>query len=248
MKTNKVVIASLSMLITSTAALAGTMGPVADTWSRVMTLSGGPAWSTSGNSQTFFLQPDIEKTYAATRDIRAIAMGEFFVGLQHSVSPNFLGQVGIAVAATSSTRLQGDIWDDADPNLNNFYYSYKIRHTHLALKGKLLADAGQWIQPYITGSLGAGFNRASDFSMTPKIFEAIPTPAFRDNTTMAFTYTLGIGLQKSLNDNWQFGVGYEFADWGKSKLSRAPGQTVNSGLHLNHLYTNELQFSLSYVV
>ena len=108
-------------------------------------------------------------------------------------------------------------------------------------------DFNQMVQPYVSGSLGVGFNRAHDFTITPKIFEEVPAPNFTDNRTTAFTYTLGIGVQKALTTNWQAGIGYEFANWGKSQLGRAPGQTLNSGLHLSHLYTNQLQFSLSYV-
>ncbi|MGL6035737.1 MAG: porin family protein, partial [Legionella sp.] len=61
-------------------------------------------------------------------------------------------------------------------------------------------------------------------------------------------YTVGAGLQKSLNDNWQVGVGYEFADWGKSQLASAPEQTLNSGLGLNHLYTNGVLLNVTYVI
>jgi hypothetical protein len=43
------------------------------------------------------------------------------------------------------------------------------------------------------------------------------------------------------------GAGYEFADWGKSGLNRAAGQTLNTGLALNHLYTNGVLVNLTYV-
>ena len=44
------------------------------------------------------------------------------------------------------------------------------------------------------------------------------------------------------------GVGYEFSDWGKSQLGRAPGQTINSGLALSHFYTNAFQPNVTYSV
>lgn len=71
---------------------------------------------------------------------------------------------------------------------------------------------------------------------------------FASNTTTAFTYTLGAGVQRHLNPHWQVGIGYEFSDWGSSQLNRASGQTLNSGLLLSHLYTNELLFNLTYSV
>ncbi len=79
------------------------------------------------------------------------------------------------------------------------------------------------------------------------LFEALPNSNFTNHTKTAFTYTLGAGVQKALNDHWQAGVGYEFADWGKSELGRALGQTMNSGLTLNHLYTNAVLLNLTYV-
>ena len=71
-------------------------------------------------------------------------------------------------------------------------------------------------------------------------------PNFTSNTTTAFTYTLGAGVQRHLNQHLQAGVGYEFADWGRSQLSRASGQTLNTGLSLSHLYTNGFLFNLTY--
>jgi opacity protein-like surface antigen len=92
-----------------------------------------------------------------------------------------------------------------------------------------------------------GFNRAHDFTNTPLIFEALPNNNFEDHTKTAFTYTLGSGVQKSISEHWQMGVVYEFADWGKSELNRAAGQTLNTGLILNHLYANGVLFNLTYI-
>ena len=70
---------------------------------------------------------------------------------------------------------------------------------------------------------------------------------FASNSTTAFTYTLGAGVQRQLNPHWQAGIGYEFADWGRSQLNRASGQTLNSGLSLSQLYTNGFLFNLTYL-
>lgn len=91
------------------------------------------------------------------------------------------------------------------------------------------------------------FNRAHDFTNTPLIFEALPNSNFTSNTKTAFSYTLGAGIQKILNYHWQVGIGYEFSDWGKSELGRAPGQSLNTGLSLKHLYTNGVLFNFTYV-
>lgn len=117
--------------------------------------------------------------------------------------------------------MEGVIWDDAAPQFDNHHYAYKVFHSRVAVKGKLLKDCGSWLIPWVSGSIGVGFNSAYDFSNTPLIFEALPNANFSDQTHTSFAYTLGTGVQKSLNVHWQVGVGYEFADWGKSELGRA---------------------------
>ena len=69
-------------------AFAGTMGPVTpskdSTW--VASIAAGPIWARGGETQTFYLTPEIEKTYAARKSTNAIASGELFVGLQKSLT------------------------------------------------------------------------------------------------------------------------------------------------------------------
>ena len=211
------------------------------------TLSAGPAWADAGKTQTFYLQPMTQKSYVADKKTDVIAVVEIFSGAQHPLKYGVDGQLGLAVVTAGKVKLSGSVWDDALPQFNNFNYKYNIQHTHIAAKGKLLKDIEYGLKPYISGSLGVGFNDARSFSATPTIFEAVATPSFQSNTTTAFVYTAGVGVQRSvINQHWQAGIGYEFADWGKSQLNRSFEQTMGQGLSLNHLYINSLQFSLSY--
>jgi len=214
----------------------------------VASLSIAPAWHTGGRSQTKTLQEDITKHYADTSSQNTIAQGEFFLGREYVLNNTFRAQLGGAVELTSNARLRGDIWEDADPDFNNYYYQYNVNHAHIALKGKLLADVpSKWnVTPYIGASAGVGFNRASDYLITPKIFQEIPSPPFAPKTKTSFTYTLEAGMQKTLTAHTSAGIGYVFSDWGQTSLSRAPNQTLGTGLQTNHLYTNGLQLSLNY--
>jgi len=219
--------------------------PYASTW--VGTIAAGPVWARGGETQTFYLSPEIEKTYVAFKSTHALASGELFLGLQKSWPSQWLSQLGLAAATTGDAKLQGIIWDDADAQFDNHSYQYKIHNSRIAVKGKLLMNRGYWLIPWVSASLGIGFNHAHAFTNTPLIFEALPNANFSNNTKTVFTYTLSTGLQKALNDHWQLGVGYEFADWGKSALGRANGQTMNSGLAFNHFYTNGVLLNLTYV-
>jgi opacity protein-like surface antigen len=215
--------------------------------SGVATLSVGPVWESAGKTQTFYLAPNIEKTYSANKSSHALVDGELFLGIQKSLREKLDGQIGLAVATTGNALLSGHIWDNAEPQFNNYQYNYKIIHTHVAVKGKLLSDRGYIATPWINGSLGVGFNQAHSFNNTPTLSEALAMPNFASNTTTAFTYTVGAGFQRNLNQHWQAGIGYEFADWGKSSLNRASGQTMHTGLSLNHLYTNGFLLNLTYL-
>ncbi|HEO1459405.1 TPA: porin family protein, partial [Legionella pneumophila] len=120
-------------------AFAGTMGPAVPSkdWTWVSSIAAGPVWVRGGETQTFFLAPEIEKTYADRKSTNVLASGELFVGIQKTWSSQWLGQLGLAAATTGNAKLQGVIWDDADPQFDNYSYQYKVRNTRVAVKGKL---------------------------------------------------------------------------------------------------------------
>lgn len=215
-------------------------------WSPVMTLGVGNEWAAAGETQRFYLQPDVEKKYVADRKTNTLLGAELFIGAEHRLTDSLIGQIGIAIAKSSHADLHGDVWEDADPDFNNYTYAYKINHSHIAIKGVLLTPIQYGLLPYVSASLGVGFNQAYHFTVTPKIEEETPPPGFENRTQTAFTYTVGVGVRKAINKNWQVGVGYEFADWGRSQLAPAPEQTVNTGLKLDHLYTQGVFLNLTY--
>lgn len=238
---------TLLSILPSYSALAGTMGSVENNLNRVISLSLGPSWSDAGKTQTIYLQPELTNTYVAKRKSENLMSGEVFFGIQRAFQPHLQAQLGIAVAGTTSSRLHGNIWQDADPDFNNYTYFYKVSHMHVAAKGKVLTDIVSFIQPYVSASIGVGFNHAYHFTSNPLLYEVGAQPPFQPHTTSAFTYTLGAGLQKSLNPNWSLGIGYEFADWGLNYLGRASDQTMGNGIRLSHLYTNQLQFNVTFL-
>jgi opacity protein-like surface antigen len=214
----------------------------------VASFSIGSSLERAGQAQTINLTPNIIKTYTADKSTSRLPTGELFLGITNSLSDNLEGQIGFALVSAGHATLSGDIWDDASPAFSNYTYQYKIIHTAAALKAKLISHWSGPIMPWISVSLGAGFNKAYGFNNTPSIYEAIQSPNFTSHTTTAFTYALGIGAQYSLNSHWQIGAGYEFSDWGKSQLGRASGESVNQGLSLSHLYTSSFLLNLTYAV
>lgn len=231
----------------SPTALAGAMGPVQEPVPFVSTLSVGPTWTQIGTTQNLFIIPAIEKTYAANKPTSTMVDGELFAGLRKTWTTNVSTHLGIAINTTEKASLNGWIWDDAQPEFNNYTYSYSIRHQSVALAGKVLVDPGYWVIPWVKASVGVGFNQAYGFVNQPVDYTALPNNNFLTHTTTAFTYTVGAGVQKAINTHWQVGVGYEFADWGKSRLNPSFEQTVGTGPVENHLYTNGVLFNITYL-
>ncbi len=249
MKKRNFFLFALTSAVSYSMAFAGNMGSTLQNIERkwVGTISAGPIWLNPGKTQTFYLTPGIEKTYAANKTNHAIFDGEVFVGTQKKLSSIIDGQFGIAVAATTHDNLSGQIWDDAAPVFNNYTYAYKIQHTHIAFKSKFLADPGYFLMPWVSASIGVGFNHTYSFSNTPTIFQAQINPNFPAYTRNTFTYTVGAGVQKTLMDHLQVGIGYEFSDLGQSNLGRAPGQTLGTGVSLPYTYTNGFLVNLTYL-
>lgn len=214
----------------------------------VLTLSAGPVFTQPGKTQTLFIQSDLVKSYQPQLQTETLGNGEIYVGKQRAWHANDQVRVGLAIAATSRATLMGTIWDDADPNFDNFTYRGEVEQLRVMAEGKWLYDWRDTLLPYLSGGIGVGFNRSYDFTNTPKLVEQVAPPAFTNTTHTAFTYTLGVGLEKKLDKRCTVGIGYQFADWGKSYFGTASGQTIGTGPVLNHLYTSELQFSFNMLI
>ncbi|RAP38004.1 hypothetical protein B1207_03175 [Legionella quinlivanii] len=240
MKKRSVCLMTLSCLLSNPLIAQSTGG-----W--VVSVSGGTVWTKAGKTQTFFLAPEIENTYAAKKNLGSTGAGELFIGMEKVLGSVLRGQLGLSGAVTGAARLDGEIWDDADPQFSNHSYHYRINHQRVAVQGKLLLNNEAGIIPWISGGIGVSFNQAHEFSNKSLSCGVFPVPDFTDHKQTALALTFGAGLQKILNRHWQIGGGYTLADWGKSSLGRAEGQSMNSGLKLNHLIAQGILFNLTYI-
>ncbi|CAM2843959.1 outer membrane protein [Legionella worsleiensis] len=214
-------------------------------WSSIITLSGGASWAAPGQDQYLYPEPIPRfNYYIYNSKSSALGNAELFFGLQRMVRPDILGELGLGVAGATDATATGTVNVDGIGDLYSF--QYKVNHVRVEMKGRLIGHLIQPVQPYISGSLGAGFNHSHGFnslSISPYLY---PSPWFADETTVAFSFTLGAGVQMILNPNWQLALGYQWGDWGKSYLG-GDGNTITKGPRLSHLYTNEVLASLSYV-
>ena len=244
----KIIFLSLTSLCFAMPALAGEMNNTLHDY--FISLSVGPSWTNPGLTQSIALQPDLINTYISQNpsNTHALVNGEIFLGVQSHFLQHIQSQFGLALYASSQAKLQGYIQVDGNPNFQNYADQYQINHEHVALKSKFIVENAFNINPYVSGSLGVGFNRSYGYSMTPLILPAVPMPFFQSHTQVTLSYSAGAGFQRALNKHFTVALGYQFVSWGTSHLAPADGQASSKGLRLNNLYTQGIEFNLSYLL
>lgn len=240
----------LSMIFNHSCAFAGEKPSwnILSTWQPIVAFNLGPQWDKPGETRQFSLEPDIVKTYYASPTTQTLMGTEFFIGGQHTLNSFSSLQLGIATAITSVTSLHGEIWEDADPEFNNYWYDYQLAPFRTTLHGRwLFTSFSNRLTPYIDGGIGVSLNRAYNYQITSRIFEEVASPLYTSNVNVSLAYNIGVGIQHAINEHAQIGLGYEFSDWGQSSLGRAKSQDINAPLSLAHLYMNQLMVSLTYL-
>ena len=214
--------------------------------SYIFSIGAGAMWASEDQNQVIALFPEIDKAYVGGDDGDAVFNGELFGGVVREFS-GMQAALGVAVAINSSIGFGGDVWEDADPDFNNYFYHYRVRSTRVSLKGKLSKEMSMGIAPFVSASIGAAVNNARSYGEVAKIPEEVVPPPFRNRSTTQLTYALGIGLQKAIDEHVAVGIGYEYADLGSATLGRAFGQPQNAGPHLSNITTHSAMLYVSYV-
>jgi hypothetical protein len=78
-------------------------------------LSAGPSWGSGNKTQTFYLQPNIQKSYVAQSNNQAFTTAELFIATQFKQS-KLLEQFGFVFSGAGNAQLSGDIWELASPS------------------------------------------------------------------------------------------------------------------------------------
>lgn len=211
----------------------------------IMTFSGGALFAKPGDTQTLPVMGGFSKTYKDDSKTDQALQAEFFIGIARPLGTKFSGEFGLEMAQTTGVQSTGHIWDFADQTFDNYTYSYKIAQTRLALKNKFFYDAQLSILPYMSVGIGIGANRAYGYQSTPITNGAADVPNHDSKTVMAFTYTIGIGFEKSFREKWRWGFGFEHIDLGRTQLGSASGAGL--GPSTNHVYTNSFMLNITYL-
>lgn len=214
----------------------------------LVTASVGADFVNVGQTKNVTLLPPFENRYVDQTGIQSLFDGGVFLGAEWFVSPLFSWQLGVAGYRTSSMDVTGDVWQFADPNYDNFDYTYNIVNERLVAETKLLTTVYERVHPYISGQLGASRNMTSNFDEKPDTCSAVPGSPFEDHNTTAFTYGVGAGVDVDLTKHLRLGAGYQFADLGRASLGSASTAATNDSLSVSHMYTQELRVQLTLVI
>ena len=238
------------LMLASTATLAQSLRPVESPQYRALaTVSIGPDFVQSGQSQTLTLLPPFQNHYTNGSQTQAVFDGGLFLGVERTLSEQFSAQLGVAGFGDTVITSQGNVWQFALPKFEDLSYSYQVQHGRVMAAGKLLGMLPQHkaIRPYVSGEVGAAFNQASAYQEIPLVQGVLPMSPFSNNRQTSFSWGVGLGSDYTINSHMRIGVGYQFADLGSASLGTTLDETTAETLVLSHLYTNQLRFQLTYL-
>jgi|LauGreDrversion4_2_1035121.scaffolds.fasta_scaffold23127_2 opacity protein-like surface antigen len=213
-----------------------------------ISLSAGPAWAKPGATQTLYVNPAYVNTYLNQSGSQTLANAELYVGFQFPLMDAFQMQFGPMVGAAGIAKPDGQILKYGLQN--NHRYTYNVSQVRGGLRAKIFPENSyeEWIfSPYITGSGGFAYNYSYTYQNTSFSRNILDEPNFGNYGNLAFSYSVGAGLQRDITCNYRVGVGYEYFSWGKSRLAPASGQLTNNVPTINNIYSQSVIISFTYI-
>ena len=160
-------LSTLCLLLSPLFAEAGTMGDVSlDSTRPYASISAAAEWLKVGHQQTLELLPPFTNYYTGKEKYKNSASLGLGLGIERSYSEAFAWQVGLAGYFNSTVNSSGAVWQFGLPEFDNFRYQYQVQSKRLMATAKALANF-QGFHPYLSGEIGAGFNRASSYAEKP---------------------------------------------------------------------------------
>jgi len=223
------------------------------TWYPLIMLGGGLVLnSTVGQSKSFQIRnptTDEYYYYTAQKPSQSGAFFEIFLGSEWRFQPRFALQTGVDFDQVyTNYQASGSFLQGTDAQSQNQYnYSYSATCRQVLAEAKLLYQKNRF-HPYLLLGLGLSFNSAYDYNTNVPPFLTF-TRQFSNQTSTAFSYAAGLGVDFDLTEAVRLGLGYRFTDLGTVSLGPANinGNTVSGTLSQNHLYANMLLAQLSFL-
>ncbi len=205
----------------------------------------GAEWISTGGSQTLILLPPIPNDYLSQNTFKPAGSLSMGIGVEHHSLQTVFWQLGIAGYFDSAITKKGYVEQFSLPEFTNFTYNYQVQSYRAVATGKVLSTLHSIFHPFISGELGAAFNRAINYYEMPLTEEAIPMAPFRDHSQTSFAWGVGTGVEVDVNPHLRLGAAYQFNDIGKAKLGQSPVQATHQTLSIPNLYSHQLRIQLT---
>lgn len=227
-------------------------------WHRVVTLSGGAAFSDSVGQSTFIpiLNPAEDEffNYAADSSNQTEFVWGAFLGMEGSLNQNWLLQSGFSYYQPTLFHPKGIVTQGVDVlSVDSFSYQYEVQARQVLFENKLLYNVlyhARVVHPYASAGIGIGINSSHNYRVNILPPFTTFSNQFSNAERTSFSYRVGLGIDYELTTQLRVGIGYRFADFGKTKLGNAlidQVQTVNN-LSQAHFYTNEVLGQITFVI
>ncbi len=156
----------------------------------------------------------------------------------------FDAQLGLSYNFLPRFDLKGDIDEFGDPALNDLSYEYRIQHQRLSVELKTLYEMKDRWYPYVLLGLGVAWNKSYHYTEHTSSITEVPRNPFKDTTTTAFAWSLGVGIEKEIYENIRLGLAYLYTDAGQAELDAIKS---SDSLTIDNLSINQILFDASYI-
>jgi opacity protein-like surface antigen len=163
------------------------------------------------------------------------------------LSPHHALQLGMSYHYTTNMDVDGSLQQGISPPFYPFTYHYSIDSSQVLAEAKLLQQWRDVFYPYLIGGIGAGFNRAKNYSTSIPDYLTF-TPYYVDKSTTSFSYTVGLGIDFLKFQSLSLGLGYRFSDLGRAELGNGSirNRQIAGQLKQSHLYLNTALLEVNY--
>lgn len=215
----------------------------------IVVLTGGVAWATAGESQSFV---DDDSTYDYDNDSSSQTVGLWggMLGGEIGLYPSISLQLGIAYYQMWPLTAQGKVTQGVDSTSSDtFNYQYNITTHQYLLQGKLLGYfLNEWLHPYFIVGIGASFNQVDDYDVT--VNKPTFSPKFDSNSSTSFSYNVGFGFDYDVFKYMRIGVGYLYSNFGTANLGDGHINTepISPTLGQSNLYAQEVIAQLTFLI
>ncbi|KTD36781.1 Sporulation related domain protein [Legionella nautarum] len=158
--------------------------------------------------------------------------------------------VGLRYQRVFARNVGKSILQYSMPEFANYGYNWQIYSDVALATAKLNFFQYRAFTPYLSGSVGAGFNKARSYKevalqgVTPRI-----SPAFTYNLTTQFAYNVGAGVDLQLSSRFIVSLGYEYQDLGSVSSGSGTGSSwAGRVLNLGSYRSNAALLSVNYLI